>query len=70
MGFFSRQISEISHEKTWTWLRMGNSKRETESQLIAVQNNTIEANYIQSKIDKTQQRSKCKLCSDRDKTIN
>ena len=40
-GHFKRQTSEISHEKTWTWLRKGNLKRETESLLIAVQNNAI-----------------------------
>ena len=26
---FKRLISNISHEKTWTWLRKGNFKRET-----------------------------------------
>ena len=26
-GYFKRQTSEISHEKTWTWLRKGNLKR-------------------------------------------
>ena len=34
-GFFKRQTSEISHEKTWTCLRKGNLKRETKSLLIA-----------------------------------
>ena len=29
-GYFKRQTSEISHEKTWTWLRKGNFRRETE----------------------------------------
>ena len=30
----------------------------------------IRANYIKAKIDKTQQNSECRLCDDRDKTIN
>ena len=30
-GSFKRLINKISHEKTWTWLRKGNFKRETES---------------------------------------
>ena len=38
---FKRQTSEISHEKTWTWLRKGNLERETESLLIEAQNNAI-----------------------------
>ena len=34
-GRFIRLISDISHEKTWTWPRNGNLKRETESLLSA-----------------------------------
>ena len=63
-GLF-RQLTNISHEKTWTWLRKGNLKRETESLLIAAQNNAIRTNHIKARIDKTQQNSKCKLCGDR-----
>ena len=29
-GRFKRLINNISHDKTWTWLRKGNFKRETE----------------------------------------
>ena len=66
-GRFKRLISD---EKTWTWLRKGNLKGETESFLIAVQDNAIRTNHIKPRIDKTQQNSKCRLCSDRDETIN
>ena len=66
-GGFKRLISNISHDKIWTWLRKGNFKRETESLLIAAQNN---ANHIKARIDKTQQNSKYRLCGDRDETIN
>ena len=34
-GRFKRLLRNISHEKTWTWLRKGSFKRETESLLIA-----------------------------------
>ena len=54
-GYFKRQIDEVSHEKTRTRLRTGSFKRETESLLIAVQNNAIRINYIKAKIDKTLQ---------------
>ena len=63
-------IINISHQKTWTWLRKGNLKRETESLRIAAQDNAIRTNHIESRIDKTQQNSKCRLCGDRDQTIN
>ncbi len=48
----------------------GNLKRETESLLTAAQNNAIRTNHIKARIDKTKQNSKCRLCGDRDETIN
>ena len=44
--------------------------RETESLLIAAQNNAIRTNHIKARIDKTQQNSRCRLCGDRDEMIN
>ena len=52
---FNRLISNILHEKIWTWLRKGNLKRETESSLIAAQNSAIRNHHIKTRIDKTQQ---------------
>ena len=68
-GCFKRLINNISHDKTWTWLKE-NLKRESESLRIAAQNNAIKTNYIKTRIDKTLQNSKCRLCGDRDETIN
>ena len=56
-GCFKHLINNISHQKTWTWLRKGNLKRETESLLIAAQDNAIRTNHIKARIDKTQQNS-------------
>ena len=44
--------------------------RKTESLLIVAQDNAIRTNHIKARIDKTQQNSKCRLCGDRDETIN
>ena len=68
-GRFKRLIN-ISHQKTWTWLRKGNLKRETESLLLAAQDDAIRTNHIKTRIDKTQQNSKCRLCRDRNETMN
>ena len=68
-GRFKR-LMNISHEKTWTWLRKGNPMKEIESLLIAAQNNTIRTNYIKTRLDKIRQNSKCRLCGERDETIN
>ena len=46
-----------------------NFKRETESLPIAAKDSAIRTNQIKARIDKTQQNSKCRLCSDRDETI-
>ena len=69
-GGFKWLINNISHDKTWTWLRKGNLMRETESLQIAAQNNAIRTNHIKVRIDKMQQNSKCRSCGDRDETIN
>ena len=67
---FKRLINNISNQKTWTWLRKRNLKREAESLLIAAQDNAVRTNHNKARIDKTQQSSKCRLCGDRDETIN
>ena len=67
---FWNNKNKNNNEKTWTWLRKGNFKRETESLLIAAQNNAIRTNHIKAKIDKRQQNSKCRPCGDRDEVIN
>ena len=69
-GRLKRLTSDISHEKTWTLLRKENLKRETEFLQIAAQNSAIRTKQIKARINKTQQNSKCGLCSDRDETIN
>ena len=69
-GRFYWLTSDISHGKTLMWLRMGNFKRETESLLIAIPNNALKTNCIKARIDKTLQNSRCRLCDDRDETIN
>ena len=52
-GRFIRLINNISNDKTWTWLRKGNLKRETDSFLIAAQNNAIRTNHIKARLEKT-----------------
>ena len=51
-GRFKRLINSISLDKTFTWSRKGNLKRETESLLISAQNNAVRTNYIKARIDK------------------
>ena len=69
-GCFKQLISNISHKKTWAWLRKGSLKRETESLLIAAENNTIRTNHMKSRINEMPQNSRCRLCDDKDEMIN
>ena len=55
MGAFTRQNLDMAKERKL---------------LIAAQDNAIRTNQIKARIDKTQQNSKCRLCGDRDETIN
>ena len=50
--YFQWETKEIEHEINRKWLRRGNLKRETESTLIAAQNNDM-TNYVKAKIDDT-----------------
>ena len=64
------EVNTFKPEENWMRLRKGKLMRETESLLIAVQNNAIRTIYIKARIDRMQQNNKCQLCGDRDKTIN
>ena len=52
------------------YMEKGNLKRETESLLTTAQNNAIRTNYALAKNFKKQQINKCRICGDRDETIN
>ena len=58
------------HKKTWTRLRKGKFKIETEYLLIAAHINAIRTNQIKARIYQTYKNRKCKLCDDRVKTSN
>ena len=61
---FKLLINNISHQKTWTWLRKRNLEREKEFLLIAAQDNDIRTNHMKVRTDRTQQNSKYRLCVD------
>ena len=51
-GQFARQGEEQRSEETWTWLKEGKLKRETEALIIAAQDQAIQTNYIKTMVDK------------------
>ena len=53
-----------------TWLQNGDLKRETESFIVATQNQSIRANLVKVKIDKRQGGSLCRVCRNVDESID
>ena len=69
-GQFLRQTEEETGKDQWQWLRSTGIKRETESLIMAAQEQAIRTNAIKAKIDKSQEESKCRMCGKVDETIN
>ena len=55
---------------TWSWLKNGELKKETEGFLIAAQDQALRTNAIKAKIDKVTEDSKCRLCKEKNETID
>ena len=69
-GLFLRQIDEEAEKGRWLWLRSMGIKRESESLIMAAQEQAIRTNVIKAKIDNTQEESKCRMCGRVDETVN
>ena len=67
---FLRQTDDVGSEDRWLWLKQGNVKRKTESLIFAEQEQAVRTNVITAKIDKTQEQSKCRMCGEKDETVN
>ena len=49
---YLRQTKEVRSDQCWAWLQNGDLKRETESLIVAAQNQSIRTNLVKAKIDK------------------
>ena len=54
----------------WEWLSKVGIKRETETLILAAQEQAIRTNQIKASIDTTQEDSLCRMCKQADETIN
>jgi len=59
----------ISEEDTFLWLSKGDLKAETESEIMASQDQALHTKYYATKILNTKTDSKCRLCQQFDETI-
>ena len=48
-----RQTKELRSDQCWAWLQNGDLERETESIIVAAQNQRIRTNQVKVKIDKS-----------------
>ena len=69
-GQFLRQTEAVAGKETWAWLSRGGIKRETETLILAAQEQAIRTNQIKAKIDKTQEDSLCRMYKQADETVN
>jgi len=71
-GEYIRNIGRqlISEEDTFLWLRKGDLKLETESEVVAAQDQALQTKYYATKILSTERDSKCRLCQQFDETID
>ena len=53
-GQYLRQTKEVKIDQCWTWLQNTDLKRETESLVVAAQNESIRTNLVKARIDKSQ----------------
>ena len=69
-GQYLRQTKELRSNQCWAWLQNGDLKSETESLVVAAQNQSIRANLVKAKIDKSQGDSLCRVCRKVDESID
>jgi len=60
----------VDIEQSYRWLKSGDIKGETESKIVAIQDQAIGTNYFKKKILKEEIESKCRLCKQHEETIN
>ena len=69
-GQYLRQTKEVRSDQCWAWIQNGDLKRETESLIVAVQNQSIRTNLVKVNFDKSQGDSLCRVCRKVDGSIN
>ena len=65
-----RHTREVKSDQYWAWLQNGDLKRETESLIVAAQNQSIRTNIVQANIDKSQEGSPRIVCRKVDESID
>jgi len=70
LGQFLRNSEELADKNQWLWLTDGTLKRETESLIMAAQVQALRTSLVKTKIDMSQEDSRCRMCGKTDESIN
>ena len=60
----------INEEDTFLWISKGDLKAETESEIVAAQDQALQTKYYATKLLNAETDSKCRLCQQFDETID
>jgi len=60
----------VNIEQSYRWLKSGDMKGETESKIVAAQDQAISTNNFKNKILKEEIESKCRLCKQHEEIID
>ena len=70
-GQYMRQTEDVKDpSESWKWLIEQDLHRETEGLIVAAQDQALRTNNIKSKIDKQDISPKCRVCGEKDETID
>jgi hypothetical protein len=71
-GQYTRSTDKqpISEEDTFLWLSKGDLKAETESEIVAAQDQALQTKYNATQILQTETGSKCRLCHQFEETVD
>ena len=71
-GQYIRNVDRklISEEETFIWLSKGDLEAETESEIVAAQDQALNTQYYATKMLYTETDSKCRLCQQHHETID
>ena len=68
-GQHVRQTKDFAAQNSWQWHKRGSLKRQTESLIIAAQDQTLGTNYRKAKIEHSRESATCRMCKTRDETV-
>ena len=69
-GQFVREMpEEIGKSLSWKWLVQSDLEVQTEATICAAQEQALRTNYTENKIDKTSENPLCRMCGEREETV-